>query len=34
MWRSASTIYLQLPRDIQAPVQKRLSMFVLRSKPN
>jgi folate-binding Fe-S cluster repair protein YgfZ len=34
MWRSASTIYLQLARDIQAPVQKRLSMFVLRSKPN
>ena len=32
MWRSASTIYLQLPRDIQAPVQKRLSMFVLRAK--
>lgn len=32
MWRSASTIYLQLARDIQAPVQKRLSMFVLRSK--
>jgi folate-binding protein YgfZ len=32
MWRSASAIYLQLPRDIQAPVQKRLSMFVLRSK--
>ena len=32
MWRSATTIFLQLPRDIQAPVQKRLSMFVLRSK--
>ena len=32
MWRSASTIFLQLPRDIQAPVQKRLSMFVLRAK--
>jgi folate-binding protein YgfZ len=32
MWRSASTIYLQLPRDIQPPVQKRLSMFVLRAK--
>ncbi|MYM67374.1 folate-binding protein [Pseudoduganella sp. FT55W] len=32
MWRSASTIYLQLPRDIQAAVQKRLSMFVLRAK--
>ncbi|MTV36188.1 CAF17-like 4Fe-4S cluster assembly/insertion protein YgfZ [Duganella radicis] len=32
MWRNASTIFLQLPREIQAPVQKRLSMFVLRSK--
>lgn len=32
MWRNASTIFLQLPRDIQAPVQKRLSMFVLRAK--
>ncbi|MRW91897.1 folate-binding protein [Duganella sp. FT80W] len=32
MWRSASTIFLQLARDIQAPVQKRLSMFVLRAK--
>lgn len=32
MWRGESTIYLQLPRDIQAPVQKRLSMFVLRAK--
>ncbi len=32
MWRSASTIFLQLPLDIQAPVQKRLSMFVLRAK--
>jgi folate-binding protein YgfZ len=32
MWRSASTIFLQLPREIQAPVQKRLSMFVMRAK--
>jgi folate-binding protein YgfZ len=32
MWRSASTIFLQLPRDIQPAVQKRLSMFVLRAK--
>jgi len=32
MWRDAEAIYLQLPRDIQAPVQKRLQMFVLRAK--
>ena len=32
MWRDAQTIYLQLPREIQAAVQKRLSMFLLRSK--
>ena len=32
MWRSESTIYLQLPREIQPPIQKRLSMFVLRAK--
>ena len=32
MWRSAQTIYLQLPRDILAPIQKRLQMFVLRAK--
>ena len=32
MWRSTDTIYLQLPRDIQAAVQKRLQMFVLRAK--
>jgi folate-binding protein YgfZ len=32
MWRSAETIYLQLPRDLQATVQKRLQMFVLRAK--
>ena len=32
MWRSASTIFLQLPRDIQPAIQKRLTMFVLRAK--
>src|SRR3954464_847214 len=32
MWRDAQSIYLQLPRAIQAPLQKRLAMFVLRSK--
>ena len=32
VWRDAQHIYLQLPRAIQAPVQKRLSMFVLRAK--
>lgn len=32
MWRDEQTIYLQLPREIQAAVQKRLSMFVLRAK--
>ncbi len=32
MWRGDTTIYLQLPREIQAPVQKRLGMFVLRAK--
>ena len=32
MWRSETTIYLQLPHEIQAPIQKRLSMFVLRAK--
>ncbi|QOY92459.1 folate-binding protein YgfZ [Massilia sp. UMI-21] len=36
VWRSAQaepdTVYLQLPRAIQAPLQKRLSMFVLRAK--
>jgi hypothetical protein len=31
-WRDAESIYLQLPRAIQAPLQKRLSMFVLRAK--
>ncbi|EKU79766.1 CAF17-like 4Fe-4S cluster assembly/insertion protein YgfZ [Massilia timonae] len=32
MWRDPDAVYLQLPRAIQAPLQKRLSMFVLRSK--
>ncbi|SOZ34705.1 YgfZ/GcvT domain-containing protein [Cupriavidus neocaledonicus] len=32
MWRDADGIVLQLSAEIQAPVQKRLSMFVLRAK--
>jgi folate-binding protein YgfZ len=33
MWRDGEgTVWLQLPRAIQAPLQKRLSMFVMRSK--
>ena len=32
MWRDEGAIYLQLPRAIQAPLQKRLTMFVLRAK--
>ena len=33
MWRDPdATVWLQLPRAIQAPLQKRLSMFVMRSK--
>ena len=32
MWRDAEAIYLQLPLELQAPLQKRLSMFVLRAK--
>jgi len=32
MWRHADSVYLQLARDIQPALQKRLSMFVLRSK--
>jgi folate-binding protein YgfZ len=31
-WRDAESIYLQLPRAIQPPLQKRLTMFVLRAK--
>ncbi len=32
LWRSGDTVYLQLPREILAPVLKRLSMFVLRAR--
>ncbi len=32
MWRTGATIFLQLPRELQAALQKRLSMFVMRSK--
>jgi folate-binding protein YgfZ len=32
MWKSPEAIFLQLPRDIQAGVQKRLQMFILRAK--
>jgi tRNA-modifying protein YgfZ len=32
MWRNAESVFLQLPRELQAALQKRLSMFVLRSK--
>jgi folate-binding protein YgfZ len=32
MWKSAENIMLQLPRQLQAPIQKRLQMFVLRAK--
>lgn len=32
MWRDDAAIYLQLPRAIQPPLQKRLTMFVLRAK--
>ncbi len=32
MWRAGDAIFLQLARDIQAALQKRLSMFVLRAK--
>jgi folate-binding protein YgfZ len=31
-WKTADTITLQLPRQIQPQIQKRLQMFVLRSK--
>jgi folate-binding protein YgfZ len=31
-WRDGDAVLLQLPREILAPVMKRLSMFVLRSK--
>jgi len=32
MWRDADSVYLQLARAIQPAVQKRLQMFILRSK--
>ena len=32
LWKSGDTIYLQLPRELQAAVQKRLQMFIMRSK--
>ncbi|HEX9172728.1 MAG TPA: folate-binding protein [Telluria sp.] len=32
IWRDAESVYLQLPRELQAPLQKRLSMFVMRAK--
>lgn len=32
MWRDPGNVYLQLPRAIQPPLQKRLTMFVLRAK--
>jgi tRNA-modifying protein YgfZ len=32
MWKSADAVMLQLPRQIQPAVQKRLQMFVLRAK--
>jgi tRNA-modifying protein YgfZ len=32
MWRSADSVRLLIAQDVQAAVQKRLSMFVLRSK--
>jgi len=32
MWRTADTIFLELPRALQAAIQKRLQMFVMRAK--
>jgi len=32
MWQSADTVWLQLPAELAAPIQKRLSMYVLRDK--
>ena len=32
MWRNPESIFLQLPRPLQAAVQKRLQMFVMRAK--
>jgi folate-binding protein YgfZ len=32
MWRNAKSVFLQLPRELQPALQKRLSMFVMRAK--
>jgi folate-binding protein YgfZ len=32
IWRNADSVFLQLPRELQGALQKRLSMFVLRAK--
>ena len=32
MWRNSDAVMLQLPRELQPAIQKRLSMFVMRSK--
>ena len=32
LWRTPDTIYLRLPAEMQAAIQKRLGMYVLRSK--
>jgi len=32
LWKSADVLILQLPRELQATIQKRLQMFVLRAK--
>ena len=32
MWRNSTEFFLQLPRSLVAPIQKKLSMYVLRSK--
>ena len=32
MWRNAESVFLQLPSELRAALQKRLSMFVLRAK--
>ncbi|MBV8633056.1 MAG: folate-binding protein YgfZ [Burkholderiaceae bacterium] len=32
IWRSTDQIFLMLPRELLAPIQKRLQMFVLRAK--
>ncbi|RJG10707.1 CAF17-like 4Fe-4S cluster assembly/insertion protein YgfZ [Massilia cavernae] len=32
MWRNADSVFLQLPAELRAALQKRLSMFVLRAK--